>query len=202
MCQIYMGVTVINHFLKAAVVCAALSSGVVHASTYDFTYAFADGLDATGTLTGTLSGSNLIDITGETVAFNGVAFNGPLYIGSFAAGTGSYDFSSGAAVASTVAASNNFIIADSNDPQGNGATNYFYFVNGTTPSGSGSQEAVAANGNVLTNNTDIANPALGYAAGTWSLTPAPVPLPAAFPLLLSGLGLLAVKRRRRSAVGA
>jgi hypothetical protein len=190
---------VIKNILKAAAVCAALSSGVVHASTYDFTYTFADGLQATGTLTGLLSGNNLIDITSETVAFNGVAFNGPLYIGSFSAGTGSYDFSSGAAVVSTVAASNNFIIADSNDPQGNGATNYFYFVNGTTPSGSGSQEVVAANGNVLTNNTDIANPALGYAAGTWSLTPAPVPLPAAFPLLLSGLGLLAVKRRRRSA---
>jgi hypothetical protein len=194
-----MGVTVIKNLFRAAAVCAALSSGVVHASTYDFTYTFADGLQATGTLTGLLSGSNLIDITSETVSFNGVAFNGPLYIGSFSAGTQTYNFSSGAAVVSTVAASNNFIIADSNDPLGSGATNYFYFVNGATPSGSGTQEAVAANGNMLTNNTDIANPALGYAAGTWTLTAAPVPLPAAFPLLLSGLGLLAMKRRRRSA---
>jgi hypothetical protein len=189
---------VIKNILKAAAVCAALSSGVAHASTYNFDYIFADGLQATGTLTGLLSGTNLIDITNETVAFNGVAFNGPLYIGSFSAGTGSYDFSSGAAVVSTVATSNNFIIADSNDPQGAGATNFFYFVNGATPSGYGTQDVVAANGNVQTNNTDIANAAEGYAAGTWSLTAAPVPLPAAFPLLLSGLGLLAAKRRRRS----
>ena len=133
-----MGFTVMKNFLRAAAICAALSSGVVHASTYDFTYTFADGLQATGTLTGLLSGSNLTNITGETVAFNGVAFNGPLFIGSYSAGTGTYDFSSGAAVVSTVAASNNFIIADSNDPAGNGVTNSFYFVNGTTPSGSGS----------------------------------------------------------------
>jgi len=190
---------VIKNFLNAAALCAALSSGIAHASTYDFNYTFSDGLQATGTLTGVLSGTSLIDITGETVSFNGIAFNGPLYIGSFSAGSNSYNFGSGAAVVSTVAASNNFIIADSNDPQGAGATNYFYFVNGTTPSGSGSQEVVAANGNVLTNNTDIANPALGAPAGTWSLTAAPVPLPAALPLLLSGLGLLAVKRRRRTA---
>ena len=65
----------IKNFLRAAAVCAALSSGVVHASTYDFTYTFADGLQATGTLTGLLSGNSLMDITSETVSFNGVAFS-------------------------------------------------------------------------------------------------------------------------------
>jgi len=189
---------VIKNFAKAAALCAVLTSGAVHASTIDFSYIFADGLQLTGSLTGTLNGAFVDDISNMTVDFNGSTFSGPLYVGTFNAATNSYDYSSGAAVLSTNATLNNFIIADSNDPQGNGVTNYFYFVNGTTPSGSGTQEVFAVNTN--TGDIDLANPASGFAAGTWSLTPAvtPVPVPAALPLLVSGLGFLAsvVKRRR------
>jgi hypothetical protein len=182
-------------FLKAMALCAAFIGGAAHASTFDFSYTFADGLALTGSLSGTLNGALVNGISNVDVTFNGTAFNGPLYIGSFNAASSTYNYSSGAAVVSTNASLNNFIIADSNDPQGNGATNYFYFVNGATPSGVGTQEVLAVNGNVLTNNTDLANPALGYAAGTWTLTP--VPIPAALPLMASGLGLIATKRRRR-----
>jgi hypothetical protein len=175
-------------------------SGAAHASTIDFSYTFADGLSLTGSLNGTLDGDHVDNVSDVSVTFNGATFSGPLYVGTFSAATNSYDYSSGAAVISTNASLNNFILADSNDPQGNGVTNYFYFFNGNTPSGLGSQEVFAVNAN--TGDIDLANPANGFASGTWSLHAevAPVPVPAAFPLLLSGLGVLvgAVKRRRGS----
>lgn len=187
-----------NNYLKAAVLGVALAGGVAHADTIDFSYLFSDGLSLAGTMSGTLNGNYVTGISNINVSFNGVAYNGPLSIGTFNATSGTYDFSSGAAAVSANASLNNFIIADSSDPLGANATNEFYFVNGTTPSGAGTQEVVAANSNVLTNNTDIANTALGYAPGVWTLTDAtvPVPLPAALPMLLSGLGLFGAVRRR------
>ena len=185
----------IKKIIAAAALIAAFTGGAAQASTFDFSYTFADGLALTGSLNGTLNGAYVTDVSNVNVAFNGTAFTGPLFAGAFDATTNSYDFSSGAAVVSTNAALNNFIFADSNDPTGNNATNFFYFLNGASPA---EQQVFAANANVLINNSDFDNPA----TGTWSLTPAPVPLPAALPLFLSGLGVFGVKRRRRAQLEA
>ena len=44
-----------------------------------------------------------------------------------------------------------------------------------------------------TGDIDFDNPTSGH----WSLTPVPTPIPAALPLLLSGLGCLSVFKRRK-----
>jgi len=177
--------------LQAAAVLAAFG-GAAHASTLDFVYTFADGQTLTGSMTGTLSGGLATDISNVSIDFNGNVYAGTLFSGAFNAASNSYNYGPNAAVVSTNAALNNFIFADSNDPAGLGVTNYFYFVNGTTPSGIGTEEVFANNLN--TGDIDFDNPGND---GSWKLFVAPVPVPAAFPLMVSGLGLLAAARRRR-----
>lgn len=189
--------------IKVMAALACMAAGAANAAqVFDFSYTFTDGQSLFGTLTGDeIAGAggafSVGNISNASITFDGNAFSGSLTAGTFnaAANPTPYNFAPNAAVVSTDAALNNFIIADSTDPGGNNVTNYFYFVNGTTPSGSGSSEALAFNTN--TGDLDTDNPA----AGTWTLSAVPVPLPAGLPLLGSALGLFGLGAwRRRAAV--
>jgi hypothetical protein len=184
---------VIKKLLMAAALLAALGGAAQADSVFDFSYTFTDGLVLTGSLDGTLSGQFVTNVSNVNINFNGTAFSGTLLGGSFDGTAGAFDFTK-APVVSFNGSQNNFIFSDASDPLS--ASNFFYFVNGTTPSGLSNQELSVTNTHAILNNADFDSPG----AGTWSLTP--VPLPAALPLLVSGLGLLGLNRRRRLHAGA
>jgi hypothetical protein len=191
----------VNKSIKVLAIMACMAGGAAHASqVFDFSYTFTDGQSLFGTLTGTeVAGSGgaftVSNISNISLTFDGNQFSGTLSAGTYnsAAPAAPWNFAANAAVVSTNASANNFIIADSTDPAGNNVTNYFYFVNGATPSGSGTSEVLAANFN--TGDADLDNPA----AGEWSLTAVPVPLPAGLPLLGSALGIFGLGAFRRRA---
>jgi len=190
--------------IKAAVIAAALGgSAVAGAATYDFSYTFTDGQQITGSLDGTLSGTTISNISDLQVSLNSIAFaggsdaSGPTSLAIYGWDTSNESWDAPASF-STVGSKNNFEIADEN-PNGPNQANYFFSFTNDPAFGS----AVGA-GNFLASDSFSGSTAPQSAAdfpadGTWTVTPAPVPLPAALPLLLSGLGLFGIGRRRRSA---
>ena len=80
----------IKKLIQAAAL-LAVCGGAAHASTYDFSYSFTSNFApvdtqpplVTGSFDGTLNGNLLTNISDVSVAVNGVAFNGPLSIGSW-----------------------------------------------------------------------------------------------------------------------
>ena len=174
----------------AAALLATLTAGTANASSdFDFSYNFADGSIVTGSLSGDLNGALISNISDIQVNFNGTEFLGPLYLAGWNPDPAVLNWDS-SPVVSTNEALNNFVFADTNFALDTSASNYFYFTNDSTY---GAQVS-AININVLTNNssTDYIN------NGTWTITA--VPVPAALPMMLSGLGIFAaVGRRRRQA---
>jgi hypothetical protein len=188
--------------IKAAVIAAALgASAAASATEFDFSYTFTDGQQITGSLDGTLNGTAISNISDLQVSLNGIAFgggsdaSGPTSLAIYGWDTTNESFDAPASF-STVSSKNNFAIADEN-PSAN--PNYFFsFVNDPA-----SGTLIGA-GNFL-HSDSFSGPSAPQSAadfaddGTWTVTPAPVPLPAALPLLLSGLGLFGFSRRRRAA---
>ena len=188
---------------KAAIVAAVLAtSAAANADTFDFSYTFGDGQQVTGSLDGTLAGTTISNITNLQVSYGGADFTGPLTIAGYDAANGEFD---APAVVSTVASENSFAITDDAAFAGQ---NYFRFVNdpSLTDVFGGPSFADAVNFNISYANPDGSsyNPSsadLGATNinpnGTWTV--APVPVPAALPLLVSGLGLFGFARRRKLA---
>jgi hypothetical protein len=183
--------------VKAAVIAAALSaSAAANAAMFDFSYTFTDGQKVNGSLDGTLNGTTISDISNLQVSLDGIAFTGgsdangatSLKLYGFDAANGSYD---GTATFSTVSSHNNFAIADE-DPSTN--PNYFFSFLGDPSLGG----PLIGAGNFLQGNGAGGFQAAGDTvdSGTWNV--APVPLPAALPLLLSGLGVFGFAKRRRA----
>ncbi|HEY4213302.1 MAG TPA: PEP-CTERM sorting domain-containing protein [Steroidobacteraceae bacterium] len=181
--------------VKAAVIAAALgASAAASATTFDFSYSFTDGLhqQITGSLEGTLNGTTISDISDIQLALNGTAFSGgagPLQLVAWNSTTGAYD-DAAAATISTIGSQNNFGIADVDMADLSQAAAYYFTLVNDPLHG---PFAVGSNFLVSDGSGSTAL-AVDDATGTWKVTP--VPLPAAFPLLLSGLGLFGFGRRR------
>lgn len=195
-------------FLVRAVVAAAVlaASAAADASTFNFSYTFADGQQLAGSLDGTLNGTHITDISNLRVSLNGIDFAGgldgagsPTALAIYGYDPTSFAFGTVAPVFSTVFSENNFGIFDM-DPALGTANYQFAFTNDPVTG------ALVVASNFLASDRfnpeafQLAiDPTSGGALGTWSVTEAPVPLPAALPLLLSGLGLFGLARGRRAA---
>jgi hypothetical protein len=206
---------VIKHLFQAATACAVLGAGGAYATTFDFSYSFADGQEVTGDFSGTTTdgGQSVTNISNLQIALNGIAFapvvsggvtlgNATLQANAWSPATAAFTDNAPVTIYAN-GALNNFIISDV-DAAVNTSPDYeFAFINDAT---NGIYQVVAANflqtdafSTAEGNSTQLALDAPGNAAN-WTLTEAtPVPVPATLALLVSGLGLVGFSGRRRRA---
>lgn len=173
--------------LKAAAFCSAFMSLMANATVFDFSYTFDDSSTITGSLSGTLNGSYVENVSNVQAFFNGVKFSGsPLFSAAWNTTTQDWDNSMNALV-STNASLNNFIFADANVPADYNVRNYFYFVNDLVSLG---QQAFA-------NNLNTGDIALDSPTNkSWSLV-ARAPEPSSSMLLMLGFASILVVRQKR-----
>jgi hypothetical protein len=190
--------------IKAAIIAAALgASAAASADTFDFSYTFSDGQQVTGTFLGTTTngGQSATNISGLQVAFNDLAFSGgaspTLILNSWNTSTEAFTSPSASTTIYANGALNNFGISDADQSVNSNPGYFFNFVNDPHPAVG--TEVLAFN---QISGGDSFNPGgpqldVDTAITQWTLNDvSPVPLPAALPLLLSGLGLFGFSRRR------
>lgn len=171
-----------KYMIAAVAAACALMCANAHATTFDFSYTFDNGGVLDGSLDGTSDGSFIHNISNVHMSFQGLPFDQSLITASYLP-NGS--LSLGTPIVSFDAAQNDFAFGNASQTQ------YVIFIGSASAAGAGGSEAVAIG-------------PLGSAAdepmnSSWSITPAPVPLPAAVWLLSSGVGLLGVWGRRKAA---
>jgi hypothetical protein len=198
----FFKVTSMKKILTAAAILATLTTGIANAENFDFSYTFtnSDSLTPsyasvdtiTGSFMGTLDPSTTLisNISDIQVSFDGVAFMGPLIATGWNTTTSAYDDTI-AAVVSTNAALNNFAFADTDVAVNTGWNNGFVFINDPNYG----QNLLAFNNYVQDSNSNTLSVLDTTANATWTVTA--VPVPAALPMMLSGLGVLAAAARRR-----
>lgn len=193
--------------IKPITIIAALALGFaapVAAADYTFQYTSSTGDLFTGSFSGNQTGNLVTDITSLSVAFNGTAFDGPLfnygyfgYNGPFGPNnTAPTDFTLNGAIVSFDPLLNNFIFLNTIPSQTD--DDLFYII----PWNNFGSNQVATQAVVNGNRFPIFNG--NYVPANWSLSevnvpgPGGIPEPATWAMLLSGFGLVGVMARRRS----